>query len=341
MNDPVGEAITQGEALLELGRLDEAGAAFSTALAQDPGRWRAAVGLANVRVRQDRLEEARSAAELAVSLAPETAWCYRALAFVLNKMGKGDEARVAALEAVRLAPENHFGFSLLSTVLMTVNDRTGAIAAAERAVELSPESASAFAQLSAAQLRAEHWADAERAAREALARDPENAPAHNNLGVALLRQRRRDEAIPSLEHAARLDPSNTTIQRTVTRLSHFPGSRQRMTAPSRALAQDRRSARRLQPWRWDWGLLTRLRPWWWRFFEALPPQGAFVLHLIALGGVIVLAVHSPFWIVFAVLLALMLPRSVYRLRVWWSIRFPKRGSWRGPTPPEDPERAGL
>ncbi len=332
MSDSSG-AEQRASALLEMGRPAEAAALLRQALAQDPGRWRAAVLLSAAELRQGNNDAAVAAAQQAVSLAPQQEWAYRTLALAYARSKRGEEARQAATTAVQLAPRQYQGYVVLVAALLQVRDRAGAHKAAEQAIALNPESATPFIQMSTAAYSAEDWELMELACRNALAREPENVIALNNLGCALLRLHRGPEAVPVYERAARLDPSNESVRRTLYRLSTMLWAQPLLSDETRELMAAERRARRFSLRRWDWQRLVRVRPWWWRGFEKLPAPVALPIHLVALGGCVAAVVagtrnSSPVIFIFiGAWLALMLPRSVYRLQVWWSVRHPGKSSW--------------
>ena len=334
MSGPVRvDAEQKASALLQMGRPAEAAVMLRQALAHDPGRWRAAALLSTAELHQGNNEAAVAAARQAVALGPQQEWAYRVLSVAYTRSKRGDEARQAATTAVHLAPRQYQGYVVLVAALLQVRDRAGARKAAEQAIALNPESAAPFIQMSTAAYSAEDWELMEFACMNALAREPENVIALNNLGCALLRQHRGEEAVAVYERAARLDPSNESVRKTLYRLSTKLWAQHLLSDETRRLMAAERHARRFSVRRWDWHRLLRLRPWWWRAFEALPPPVALPIHILALGAcVTAVAVGtsntSPIIFVFiGVWLALMLPRSFYRLQVWWTVRHPRKGSW--------------
>lgn len=323
----------RASALLEMGRPAEAAALLRQALAHDPGLWRAGVLLSTAELRQGHKLAAVTAAQQAVALAPQQEWAYRVLSLAYVRSKRGDEARQAAATAIQLAPRQYQGYVALVSALLLVHDRAGARRAAEQAIALNPESATPFIQMSAAAFSAEDWELTELASRNALARDPANVNAMNNLGAALLRQNRGQEAVPVYERAIRLDPSNRQVRATLYRLSTKLWAHNLLSDETRQLMTAERRARRFSIRRRDWRRLLRFRPWWWRVFEKLPPPIALPLHVATLGACVLAVVNgsrnsSPaVFIVIGVWLTLMMPRSVYRLHVWWTVRRPGKDSW--------------
>lgn len=309
----------------------------SVCLRRAASELRAAVLLSTTELRQGNVEAAVAAAQQAVALAPQQEWAYRVLSLAYTRSKRGDEARQAANTDVRLAPRRYQGYVVLVAALLQVRDRAGARKAAEHAIALSPESATPFIQMSTAAYAAEDWELMELACRNALAREPENVIALNNLGCALLRQHRGAEAVPVYELAARLDPTSEPVRRALYRLSTKLWAQPLLSDETRQLMEAEWQARRSDVRRWDSHRLVRLRPWWWRGFEKLPPPVAFPVHIAVLGGCAAAALASTrssspvIFIVIGLWLTLMLPRSVYRLQVWWSVRHPGKDSWVHPT----------
>jgi tetratricopeptide (TPR) repeat protein len=326
--DPAARAIRHGHALLEMGRPEEAAAAFAQAAASDPTLPAAHIGLALAHLRTSDFKASCAAAERAVGADPQSEWARRLLAIALMRLGKSRPAREHALRAVELAPEQWHGFVVLAEALLGVGDLAGAEAAAERARALAPEECGPHTALSLVKLRHEDWRAAEQAAREALARDPQNVAALVNLAAALHRQGRRQEAGEIFDQAGRSQPHNGAIRRGLVRLSRTQAGAGFSPATKQLVADERR-ARRLKPHRWDWGRVRRLRPWWWVALTRMPAPAAFAVNAALFALLLAASLHaSGPTAVWAILLGLGLLASTRRLWRWWRIRHPSRRSWR-------------
>ena len=206
-SDVARRALGEGNALLELGRTDEAIARLSAAVASDPEDAEAQCSLALALAQAGRSREALETATVAAALAPESDWPQRLRAIALLQLGRAKEALVPAEDAVRLEPELAECHEVHADALVANKQYDAAIEAAGRAVNLNPEDPGPWETIGSAHLEKKQWFLAVNAYRAALERDPENAMAHNNLGIAYLRNDEPDAARECFERAVRIDPS--------------------------------------------------------------------------------------------------------------------------------------
>ncbi len=161
-----------GEALLGLGRNDEAEAQLRAAVRMNPALAEAHNGLGVILEGRGDLEEARRHYEEAVRIRPTYAIAQRNLGRVLAAEGRADEA----------------------------------IAHDEAALALDPSDAQAHASLGAALASRGRLEEAVAHYEAALREDAGSAETHNNLGSALSRLNRGDEAYRHFREAVRLKP---------------------------------------------------------------------------------------------------------------------------------------
>src|SRR6266487_2432628 len=95
-----------GKALQEAGRLDEAGAEFSTALRFNPNSAKAHANLATVLIGKGNLEEAETHFEAALRIDPNNAEYHSGYAFVLERLGRPERATAEIEASVRLDPKS-------------------------------------------------------------------------------------------------------------------------------------------------------------------------------------------------------------------------------------------
>jgi tetratricopeptide (TPR) repeat protein len=100
------------EALIDLGRLDEARRLLVTVLAGDPMAAAALRLLAFCDYQRGDGPAAPEAADRAIAAEPENEWGHRLRAWALLLLGEPDAAMSAALETVRLEPEGWAGHHL-------------------------------------------------------------------------------------------------------------------------------------------------------------------------------------------------------------------------------------
>lgn len=101
---PPGDARRQGDTLLELGRHEEALAAYGSGLAQAPEDGRLLWGVASACLALDRIDEAGRAATAAVRANPHDPDAHHVMCRVYRRAGRAEEARRHAERAVALAP---------------------------------------------------------------------------------------------------------------------------------------------------------------------------------------------------------------------------------------------
>jgi Flp pilus assembly protein TadD len=207
------------DALIDLGRYDEAVSGLRRLLASDPGAavssdvW-CRLSLANLRL--DRDPEALEAAGRAAALAPDNDWPHRLASHALESLGRHDEAVRAAGEAVRLAPNVWQGHARFAATLSASGGDLGlARQAAGHAVGLAPNEPDAHSAMGLVALRQGDLETAERAFRHVLSLQPEHHSALNNLAVVQLRRHDLDGALHGFSAAIRSEPQQEVARRNV------------------------------------------------------------------------------------------------------------------------------
>lgn len=142
----------RAEALLGVGRRDEALASFEAALDADPGladlarrievlrfhKVRDLIGAGSLATRDGRLADARRNYTEALALSPDSALLYRELGLVELRLGIPTDAALHLGRAVDLDPTDAAAFIGLAQALEKTGDLPGAIGALERAYALDP-----------------------------------------------------------------------------------------------------------------------------------------------------------------------------------------------------------
>jgi tetratricopeptide (TPR) repeat protein len=228
--EPGGIYLRIGYALLELGRLDEAEAAFRRALgeqvasrpmakiqliASDDGvdrstlRAESLVGLAWVYLTRNRLQDAQKRAEQAVVLAPKSVEALTVLGIAQLRQGNS-EAAIQNLQTAREGEPATWRYQAqawLALALLARDDQTGALREARAAVNAAPDSALARGHLALALLFGGNAREAARDARRAAELNPDSVAARVALAQALLARGESDAAAREAAVAAALDPS--------------------------------------------------------------------------------------------------------------------------------------
>jgi tetratricopeptide (TPR) repeat protein len=167
-------SIALGNAVYNLGRLEEAEAAYRRAIKLDPGQQQAQSNLGVTLARQGKLEEA--------------------IAHFLK-----------ALESPALANESSTSIAL-GNAFYSLGRLEEAEAAYRRAIKLDPGQQDAQSNLGVTLARQGKLEEAIYHFRLAIAASPDFAAAHNNLGDGLRAQGKVEEAIEAYEGALRADP---------------------------------------------------------------------------------------------------------------------------------------
>ncbi len=237
-----------GQALLEKGKMEEAGALFSRAAAADPRDADARYFLGNILLARGYVEQAVARYREALLIDPGHFQASNNLGVALGRQGKNQEAVVRLRESVRLYPALagnwtaylNLGAALhrlgrdeeamrifreilrLDPVNPEANFRLGeALAAAGRvressdafreAVRLSPDRADIRTAFGIVLARAGRPAEAEREFREALRLAPADAQAWDNLANVLAVQGKHEQALREYAEALLLAPANAMI----------------------------------------------------------------------------------------------------------------------------------
>lgn len=180
--DPRVLKLERAQALIGLGRFDEAGSTLRELLGTEPDIAPAWCLLAQTQIGLGEMEAAVESAEHAAALAPEDDWPHRLRGIALQQLGDADSAIAASREAVAKAPHNWQTHRRLAINLsLAKRDLDYALAAAERSVALAPNEPGAHYALGLAHTARRDHAEAEASFKRALALDPEHGPSHEAL----------------------------------------------------------------------------------------------------------------------------------------------------------------
>jgi tetratricopeptide (TPR) repeat protein len=203
------ETIAKAQALLDVGRADEAAAMLSTALAADPGAWRAWCMLGFAHLECARHREALDCARRAIELDPEEGWPHRIASVAERHLGYKDRAVASAREAVRLGPHEAYAHAQLAVALAQARPSGPAepLNEAARALQLGGHDAAIHRMAGDVALALKYLWLAEERYQRSLEIDPSNAAAINNLALIRLRRGLPIAAANGFSRAAALDPT--------------------------------------------------------------------------------------------------------------------------------------
>lgn len=207
------------EALLDLGRADEALRRLAGLVADAPDDSRRLVLLARALLDAGRGPEGLAAANRAVAADPGDQLAHRLAAAALLELEQYAEAVRAAREAIRLAPYDEWNHVLAAYALASHAQAAGALdprrravlrqarAAAGEALRLAPDAADAHAAAGFVAFVGGPRHTAVASFQRALQIDPHHAVASNNLGAVRVNTYRWLQAGQALSAALSSDPS--------------------------------------------------------------------------------------------------------------------------------------
>lgn len=205
-------AVEQTEALIALGRFEQAKRHIGLAIAQDPEDSHLRVRFAYILQQLGDLEAALEQAHTAVHLDPNNDMAHMRLAWILFALKQFAPALEHARSAVKIDPEFVYNLYALAVCERQNGNYKRARDAAAQAIQLDPENSDLYVLNGDLAFKCEDSKASEKFYREALRHDPESADAHFSLAQALEAQTRNYEAADLYYSAVKLDPSNRQYQ---------------------------------------------------------------------------------------------------------------------------------
>ncbi|HET8751049.1 MAG TPA: tetratricopeptide repeat protein, partial [Gaiellaceae bacterium] len=180
--DPRMLKLERAQALIGIGRFDEASSTLRELLGAEPDIAPAWCLLSQAQIGVGQMESALDSAERAAALAPDDDWPHRLRSLALLQLGDKDGAIAAAREAVATGPDNWQAHRRLAIALGAAKrDLDYALAAGERAVALAPNEPEAHFALGLVLDARRQRKLADQAFRRALALDPQHGPSRTAL----------------------------------------------------------------------------------------------------------------------------------------------------------------
>jgi tetratricopeptide (TPR) repeat protein len=226
-----------GNILREMGRLEEAAAAYQRAMILDPNSVGTLYNLGNVNQDLARLDQAVAYFERALTLRPDSVEIVTNLGTALHDQGRLDAAVTCYARAAALAPDSVETLANFGGALCDRGEPDKAAAQFERALALRSDHIESLNGLGIA-LRKQGRIEAAIAQFErALALRPDQAETHNNLALALEDLGRLDEAVFHYEHSLKLVPTQAETHNNLgNALEHQGRLEAAMSSYERALA---------------------------------------------------------------------------------------------------------
>jgi tetratricopeptide (TPR) repeat protein len=222
MTDTSDNLSSRANALIEMGRPEEAIPLLVRAIALDPDdahtRCRFVLALMRVGKQTEALEQAEAA--LAVDASGE--WPHRLRAILLGQQGRHKEALESALEAVRIEPELPSALYTLGSVYVNLKRYRDADEVGVQILEAAPDDSDSHELLAFIAVRQNKHRDTEKHARESLRLNPENMDAMRFLAIGLRGQRKRKEATEAWLEVVRRNPTNKSYRHELVETSSAP-----------------------------------------------------------------------------------------------------------------------
>jgi len=200
--------LSLGRTLRRLGCPREAADCYRDALRLDPGDLRGLLGLGDSLAEQDRFDEAADHYHAALALAPEDPGANNNLGAMLHRLGQADAAAARFRRALDSDPDHEEALFNLGTLLREQQDQVAAMACYRRAVGLNPNRADTHNNMGAILLLQDRAAESIACFATALRLRPIYPEAQSNLGVAYARLQQPGAAIAAFRTAIALRPDH-------------------------------------------------------------------------------------------------------------------------------------
>jgi tetratricopeptide (TPR) repeat protein len=202
--------LAAAEALLEVGRAEDARRRVVAALGEDPGNPEALCLLARCHIKLDDQAAALDAATAAVAADPTRAQAHILRGSALVALGRAPEALAAAETAIELAPDRPAAHLVRALALFNTFRRKAAWAALHEVTRLAPHWAEAYAIQGSLHHTMHNYRRARRSYKQALALNPDHTDAIEGLGHLALRSGKLGAAVRQFGAAAALSPTGAT-----------------------------------------------------------------------------------------------------------------------------------
>ncbi len=226
-----------GIALTEIGRLDEAIAHCTRAVALQPGYAGNYAKLAIALRLKGDLAAAHARLLRAMELEPERVETYEQLAMTLRALGREADAQIVLGRALTLRPETCEGLCQLGGLYFEMRRYEQAIDSYERALAIDPCSAAAYRGIGRVRFSQGLLEDARTAIAKALELEPENAANYAAMGQTYQTEGRFEAAIDWQRQAIARQPNNAVAHYTLSMMRGANDRKERIRELERALTE--------------------------------------------------------------------------------------------------------
>ena len=188
-------------------------------MALSPHDAEAISNLGNALRQVGRLDEAEAMHDKAVAVQPDYAEAHNNLGNTLRELGNLDKAAASLLQAIALKPDFAEAHSNLGLTLKELGRLDDAEASFRQAIALKPDFAEIHSNLGLTLEEAGKLDKAEESYRQAIALKPDYAEAQIYLGHTLRRLGKLDEAKASYQQAIALKPKDSSTEHFLAALS--------------------------------------------------------------------------------------------------------------------------
>lgn len=204
----------EAQALVSLGREDEADALLASALAEKPDDADILSTYAERQIVKGENAKAEEALTRAVTTSPFHKRARRLLGELLKKNGRPQDAIEVYEQMLRIQPTDADAQFAIGSILLDSNP-SAALPYLEEACRLAPSRAFFLTSLGIAYLKDGRMNEAEAALRRAIALSPDDPGIRNNLGIVLVQTKRFEDAIRELntllENNPRFTPARNNL----------------------------------------------------------------------------------------------------------------------------------
>lgn len=199
--------LARAEALMQVGRMLDAGRELRTLLAVAPDLAEAHELLGKTGMATNNFFLARREFEEAARLEPTKAIYFSSLGFIYDRAGKKAKAMEAYQQAYKLEPKNAINAFNLGNAYAANNQNSQATNYFKQAIELNPNLASAHNNLASMYSLAGNYEAAIKQFEQAIYLAPQMASAHYGLGLAMYNLKDYAGAAMSFKQACLLNPN--------------------------------------------------------------------------------------------------------------------------------------